>query len=185
MAAAQKAGWKERPSPAPSSAGPKLAGRGIAITDRAGAMVAAVAEVEVDKPTGKIAVKRITIAHDCGRIVNPDGVKNQIDGNVIQGVSRTLFEEVQFDSTSVKSLDWKSYPIISFQNIPSIEIVLINRPEMEALGAGEPSIVPVPAAIANAVFDATGVRFREVPLTPERVLSALKSGPAPNQRARS
>src|SRR5439155_636561 len=84
-------------------------------------------------------------------IVNPDGVKNQIDGNVIQGVSRTLFEEVQFDATSVKSLDWKSYPIISFQNIPSIEIVLINRPEMEALGAGEPSIVPVPAAIANAV----------------------------------
>ena len=146
-------------------------------------MVAAVAEVEVDKPTGKIAVKRITIAHDCGRIVNPDGVKNQIDGNVIQGVSRTLLEEVQFDATSVKSLDWKSYPIISFQNIPSIEIVLINRPEMEALGAGEPSIVPVPAAIANAVFDATGVRFREVPLTPERVLSALKSGPAPNQRA--
>jgi len=185
VAAAQKAGWKERPSPAPSSAGPKLAGRGIAITDRAGAMVAAVAEVEVDKPTGKIAVKRITIAHDCGRIVNPDGVKNQSDGNVIQGVSRTLFEEVQFDATSVKSLDWKSYPIISFQNIPSIEIVLINRPEMEALGAGEPSIVPVPAAIANAVFDATGVRFREVPLTPERVLSALKSGPAPNQRARS
>jgi len=148
-------------------------------------MVAAVAGVEVDKPTGKIAVKRITIAHDCGRIVNPDGVKNQIDGNVIQGVSRTLFEEVQFDATSVKSLDWKSYPIISFQNIPSIEIVLINRPEMEALGAGEPSIVPVPAAIANAVFDATGVRFREVPLTPERVLSALKSGPALNQRARS
>ena len=100
-------------------------------------------------------------------------------------MSRTLFEEVQFDATSVKSLDWKSYPIISFQNIPSIEIVLINRPEMEALGAGEPSIVPVPAAIANAVFDATGVRFREVPLTPERVLSALKSGPALNQRARS
>jgi len=139
----------------------------------------------VDRPTGKIAVKRITIAHDCGRIVNPDGVKNQIDGNVIQGVSRTLLEEVQFDATSVKSLDWKSYPIISFQNIPSIEIVLINRPEMEAFGAGEPSIVPVPAAIANAVFDATGVRFREVPLTPERVLSALKSGPALNQRARS
>src|SRR5207245_8019173 len=108
VAPAQKARWKERPSPAPSSAGPKLAGRGIAITDRAGAMVAAVAEVEVDKPTGKIAVKRITIAHDCGRIVNPDGVKNQIDGNVIKGVSRTLLEEVKLDDTSVKSLDWKS-----------------------------------------------------------------------------
>src|SRR5207245_11373715 len=85
VAAAQKAGWNERPSPAPASAGPKLAGRGVAITDRAGAMVAVVAEVEVDKPTGKVAVKRITMAHDCGRIVNPDGVKNQIDGNVIQG----------------------------------------------------------------------------------------------------
>ncbi len=182
-AAAQKAAWKERPSPAPASAGSKLAGRGVAITDRAGAMIAVVAEVEVDRATGKVAVKRITIAHDCGRIVNPDGVKMQIDGNVIQGVSRTLLEEVQFDATSVKSLDWKSYPILTFQDIPAIESVLINRPEMEALGAGEPAIVPVPAAIANAVFDATGVRFREVPLTPQRVLSALKGGGALSQRA--
>ncbi|PYS14584.1 MAG: hypothetical protein DMG15_07645 [Acidobacteria bacterium] len=178
VAAAQKAGWKDRPSPAPASAGPKLLGRGVAITDRAGAMVAVVAEVEVDKPTGKVAVKRITVAHDCGRIVNPDGVRMQIDGNVIQGVSRTLLEEVQFDAISVKSLDWKSYPILTFQEIPAIESVLINRPEMEALGAGEPSIVPVPAAIANAVFDATGVRFREVPLTPQRVLSTLKGAGA-------
>ena len=178
MAAAQKAGWKERPSPVPASAAAKLTGRGVAITDRAGAMIAVVAEVEVDKPTGKIAVQRITVAHDCGRIVNPDGVRMQVDGNVIQGVSRTLLEEVQFDAISVKSLDWKSYPILTFQNIPAIEIVLINRPEMEELGAGEPSIVPVPAAIANAVFDATGVRFREVPLTPQRVLTALKGGSA-------
>src|SRR5262249_16854052 len=163
----------ERPSPAPAAAGPKLVGS-VAITDRAGAMVAVIAEVEVDRATGKVGVKRITIGHDCGRIVNPDGVKNQIDGNVIQGVSRTLLEEVQFDATQVKSVDWKSYPILTFQDIPAIEIVLINRPEMEALGAGEPSIVPVPAAITNAVFDATGVRFREVPLTPQRVLSALK-----------
>jgi nicotinate dehydrogenase subunit B len=174
-AAAQKAGWKERPSPAPPSAGPKLAGRGVAITDRAAAMIAVVAEVEVDKVSGKVMVRRITVAHDCGRIVNPDGVRMQIDGNVIQGVSRTLLEEVQFDASSVKSLDWKSYPVLTFQEIPAIESVLINRPEMEELGAGEPSIVPVPAAIANAVFDATGVRFREVPLTPQRVLSALKS----------
>ena len=183
MAAADKAAWKHRASPAPASAGPKVTGRGVAITDRSSAMIAVVAEVEVDKPTGKVTVQRITVAHDCGRIVNPDGVRMQIDGNVIQGVSRTLIEEVQFDATSVKSLDWKSYPILSFQNIPAIESVLINRPEMEALGAGEPSIVPVPAAIANAVFDATGVRFREVPLTPQRVLSALKSGPDPTRPA--
>jgi nicotinate dehydrogenase subunit B len=173
MAAAQKAGWKERPSPAPASPGARLSGRGVAITDRAGAMIAVVAEVEVDRATGKVAVKRITVGHDCGRIVNPDGVRMQIDGNVIQGVSRTLLEEVQFDASGVKSLDWKSYPILTFQDIPAIESVLINRPELEAFGAGEPSIVPVPAAIANAVFDATGVRFREVPLTPQRVLSAL------------
>jgi nicotinate dehydrogenase subunit B len=145
--------------------------------------VAAVAEVEVDKDTGKVSVQRITIAHDCGRIVNPDGVRMQIEGNVIQGVSRTLFEEVQFDATSVKSVDWKTYPVITFQNVPAIEIVLVNRPEMESHGAGEPAIIPIPAAIANAVFDATGVRFREVPLTPQRVLSALKSGPTANQRA--
>ena len=107
----------------------------------------------------------------------------QIDGNVIQGVSRTLLEEVQFDATSVKSVDWKTYPVLTFQSIPAIETVLINRPEMEELGAGEPSIVPVPAAIANAVFDATGVRFREVPLTPQRVLNAMKSGPSSNQPA--
>src|SRR5207249_8894542 len=124
------------------------------------------------------AVKRMTIAHDCGRIVNPDGVKMQIDGNIIQGVSRTLLEEVQFDATSVKSLDWKSYSILTFQDIPAIESVLINRPEMEALGAGEPSIVPVPAAIANAAFDATGVPFREDPPTPQRALTTLKGAGA-------
>src|SRR5262249_28342 len=108
MAAAQKAGWKERPSPLPASAGPKLAGRGVAITDPGGGMIAVVGEVEVDRATGKVSVKRITVGHDCGRIVNPDGVRMQVDGNVIQGVSRTLLEEVQFDATSVKSLDWKS-----------------------------------------------------------------------------
>lgn len=183
LAAAQKAAWKERPSPVPPSADPTLAGRGIAITQEFGTVVAAVAEVEVDKDTGKVSVRRITIAHDCGRIINPDGVRMQIEGNVIQGVSRTLFEEVQFDATSVKSVDWKTYPVITFQNVPAIEIVLVNRPEMESHGAGEPAIIPIPAAIANAVFDATGVRFREVPLTPQRVLSALKSGPIANQRA--
>jgi CO/xanthine dehydrogenase Mo-binding subunit len=98
-------------------------------------------------------------------------------------VSRTLLEEVRFDATSVKSLDWKSYPILTFEDVPEIEIVLINRPEMPALGGGEASIVPVPAAIGNAVFDALGVRLRDVPLTPQRVLSALKAGPSSTRAA--
>jgi CO/xanthine dehydrogenase Mo-binding subunit len=93
---------------------------------------------------------------------------------VIQGVSRTLLEEVQFDAAGVKNLDWASYPIIRYQDVPEVQVVLINRTEMQPLGGGEPSIVPVPAAIANAVFDAVGVRLRDVPLTAQRVLSALQ-----------
>jgi CO/xanthine dehydrogenase Mo-binding subunit len=133
-----------------------------------------VAEVEVDTSTGKIRVTRITVAFDCGLIINPDGVRNQIEGNMMQGVSRTLFEEVKFDATGVNSLDWASYPVLRFQDIPDVQIQLISRPELPATGAAEGPIVVVPAAIANAVFDATGVRLREIPFTPERVLNALK-----------
>jgi CO/xanthine dehydrogenase Mo-binding subunit len=183
LAATKKAAWQTRPSPAPAPRGSKVTGRGVAITDRSNTMVAVVAEIEADKSKGTVAVKRVTVAHDCGLIVNPDGLKNQIEGNVIQGVSRTLLEEVRFDATGVKSLDWKSYPILTFEDVPEIEIVLINRPEMPALGGGEASIVPVPAAIANAIFDALGVRLREVPLTPQRVLSALKAGPSSTRSA--
>jgi nicotinate dehydrogenase subunit B len=141
-------------------------------------LLAAIAEVEVDKTTGNVAVKRMTIAHDCGLIINPDGLKFQIEGNVIQGTSRALMEEVKFDATGLKSLDWKSYPVIRFKDIPEVESVLISRPELPALGAGEPSIVPVPAAIANAIFDAIGVRLREAPFTPKRVLTALRANGA-------
>ena len=175
LAATKKAGWQERPSPARASTGSKVTGRGVAVANRSNTMTAAVADVEVDKSTGKILVKRVVLAHDCGLIVNPDGLTNQIQGNVIQGVSRTLMEEVKFDEASVKNLDWKSYPIITFQEAPEVEVVLVNRTEMEPLGGGEPSIVPVPAAVANAVFDAIGVRLREIPFTPERVLRALKA----------
>ena len=174
LAAAEKAGWRERWSPAPVSSGPKVAGRGIAVSTRQGTIVAVVAEVEVDKPTGQVSVKRVVVAHDCGLIVNPDGLKFQIDGNVIQGVSRTLMEEVQFDTSGQKNLDWRSYPVITFSKVPDIETVLINRPELPYTGAGEPSIVPVPAAIGNAVFDAIGVRLRRVPLTPDQLLKAMK-----------
>ncbi|HEY2645827.1 MAG TPA: molybdopterin cofactor-binding domain-containing protein [Candidatus Acidoferrales bacterium] len=174
-ATVKKAGWTDRPSPAPASTGNIAAGRGVAVANRANTMTTAVAEIEVDKTTGDVSVKKITLGHDCGLIVNPDGLKNQIEGNILQGVSRALLEEVQFDSTGQKNLDWNSYPVIRFQHVPEVEIVLINRPEMQPLGGGEPSIVPITAAIANAIFDATGARMRQVPFTPERVLSALKA----------
>jgi nicotinate dehydrogenase subunit B len=175
VATAKQAGWADRPAPAPASSETKVSGRGVAVANRANTMTAAVAEVEVDKTTGEVRVKKITLAHDCGLIVNPDGLKNQIEGNILQGVSRALLEEVQFDSTGQKNLNWNNYPVIRFEQVPEVEIVLINRPEMQPLGGGEPSIVPVTAAIANAIFDATGARLRRVPFTPERVLSALKA----------
>jgi CO/xanthine dehydrogenase Mo-binding subunit len=175
VATAKKAGWTDHQAPAPPSTGDKASGRGVAVANRANTMTAAVAEIEVDKSTGDVTVKKITLGHDCGLIVNPDGLKNQIEGNVLQAVSRALLEEVKFDSTGQKNLDWNSYPVIRFEQIPDVEIVLIDRPEMQPLGGGEPSIVPVTAAIANAIFDATGVRLRQVPFTPQRVLSALKA----------
>ncbi len=171
LAAAEKAGWEKRAKP---SAGAKATGWGVALSDRGGTIVALVACVEVDKSTGKIRVKKLTAAQDCGRIVNPDGVRNQIEGNLIHGLSRTLLEEVDFDALKVKSVDWLSYPVITFADVPETEIVLVNRPELDSTGSGEPSICPVPAAVANAVFDAVGARMRHVPLKPQRVLSALK-----------
>jgi CO/xanthine dehydrogenase Mo-binding subunit len=173
-AAAEKAAWKNRPSLSRGSSDAITSGRGVALTQRANAYVAAVADIEVDKSSGKVVVKRIVCSHDCGLIVNPDGVTNQVEGNVLQGVSRSLYEEVAFDQNGVTSLDWASYPTLKFSDVPEIDIVLINRPEMAPLGAGEPSIVPIPAAIANAIYDAVGVRLREGPFTPKRVLAALQ-----------
>jgi nicotinate dehydrogenase subunit B len=175
VATAKQAGWTDRPAPGLASSGTKATGRGVAVANRANTMTAAVAEVEVDKTTGEVSVKKITLGHDCGLIVNPNGLKNQIEGNILQGVSRALLEEVQFDSTGQTNLDWNSYPVIRFEQVPEVDIVLTNRPEMQPLGGGEPSIVPVTAAIANAIFDATGARLRRVPFTPQRVLSALKA----------
>jgi CO/xanthine dehydrogenase Mo-binding subunit len=173
-AAADKAGWTRRPSPAPAARGNRAVGRGVAVGIR-GAVIAAVAEVEVDTSTGQVAVTRVVVAHDCGLIINPEGIKMQIDGNVIQGISRTLLEEVMFDSSGVKSRDWLSYPVARFQHVPKIEYVLINRPDLPFDGAAESAVIAIPAAIGNAVFDATGVRLREVPFTRERVLNALKN----------
>ncbi len=173
LAATKKAGWQARPSPAPTSNGSKVSGRGLAVSGRTNTIVVAVAEVEVDKSSGKVAVQRITISHDCGLIVNPNGIQNQIEGNVIQAVSRALMEEVQFNGSGITSLDWLSYPIIRFKDIPDVDIVLINQPDKPALGGGEASSIPITAAVANAIFDAAGVRLREVPFTPQRVLKAL------------
>lgn len=116
-------------------------------------------------------------------MVNPDGLKAQIEGNVIQGVSRTLFEEVRFDSSGLRSVDWNSYPVITFRHVPDVDIVLLNHPEKPASGAGEPAIVPIPAAIASAIFDAVGVRLREIPFTPERVVEAARHSTAISGRA--
>jgi len=133
-----------------------------------------IAEVEVERATGKIWARKFTVAHDCGLIINPDGLRHAIEGNVVQGVSRALWEEVKFDNKNVTSVDWESYPILDITEAPeAIDIVLINRPEIEPSGAGEPATRPVAAAIANAVFDATGVRIRRVPFSPDNVKSAL------------
>lgn len=109
----------------------------------------------------------------CGQIINPDGLKNQIEGNVIQTVSRTLIEDLQFDRSKVTSIDWATYPILTFPQAPDILIELIDRPDEKPWGAGEPSAAVVPSAISNAIFDAAGVRMRSVPFTPEKVKLAL------------
>jgi CO/xanthine dehydrogenase Mo-binding subunit len=119
-------------------------------------------------------VTRIAMTHDCGQIINPDGVRNQIDGNILQTISRTLIEELKFDRSMVTSLDWKSYPILTFPDIPEIVVELINQPNAPPWGAGEPSAAVVPSAISNAVFDATGVRLRSIPYTPEKVKAAMR-----------
>ena len=173
--AADKSGWQKRPSPAPASSGNIARGRGIALTDRSNTYVAIVAEVEVNKTTGQVAVKKLVCAHDCGLMVNPDGVMNQVEGNIIQGVSRAMLEEVLFDSSgAVTSLDWGSYPILKFADVPELDVVLINRPEMQPLGAGEGATIPPVGAIANAIYDAVGARLREGPFTPKRVLAAMQ-----------
>ncbi len=174
-AAAKEAGWESRPSPktGPRS-GEVLTGRGMAYASRGGTTVAMVAEVEVNSNTGRIWPKRFVVAHDCGLIINPDGLKRTVEGNIIQAMSRALKEEVKFDRNNVTSIDWIGYPIADSTDTPeSIDVVMINRPDLGPRGAGEPSTRQVAAAIANAVFDATGVRLRTVPFTPERVKAGL------------
>jgi CO/xanthine dehydrogenase Mo-binding subunit len=173
-AAAEKAKWDTRPSPRKDQTGNKVSGRGIAYSQRNGTRVAVIAEVDIDRSSGKIFARKFTVAHDCGQIINPDGLVKCVEGNIVQGVSRTLWEEVTFDRKTVTSVDWISYPILDITETPGqVDVVLINHPDIAPSGAGEPSIRPVAAAIANAIFDATGVRIRRVPFSPERVKAAL------------
>ena len=135
---------------------------------------AMIADVEVNQDTGAVVVKRIVVANDCGPISNPDGLKNQLEGGALQGVSRALLEEVVWDDQKVTSIDWRTYrPLYLGAEIPSIETVLIDQPDARATGAGETAVTVTIAAIANAIFDATGARIRQAPFTPERVKTAL------------
>jgi CO/xanthine dehydrogenase Mo-binding subunit len=154
----------------------ELIGRGVAFATRGETIVATVAEVGVNPKTGAVRVRRIVCAHDCGFVVNPKSLQGTIEANLIQSISRTLFEEVTFNEHNVTSADWVSYPIAHMRDVPDeVKVVMINRPAIAPAGAGEPSSRPTAAAIANAVFDATGKRVRTAPLTPKNVLAALRS----------
>jgi nicotinate dehydrogenase subunit B len=176
-AAAKAAHWEPRPSPNGRNARTGVAaGRGMSAVAYEGTngYVAMVAEVEVDQTTGAIATKRLFLAQDCGPVSNPDGMKNQIEGGALQGLSRALGEEVTWDDRKVTSVDWRTYHSLSLGfAVPSVESVLINRTDVPATGAGETAITIVAAAIGNAIFDATGARIRRVPFTPDHVKAAL------------
>jgi nicotinate dehydrogenase subunit B len=168
--------WQTRPSPNPHPAeGDLLLGRGIAYMHYKDSEthLALAMTVAVNKTTGKITVRRMVCAHDCGLVVNPDGIRNQIEGNLLQTLSRALHEEVTFNQSRVTSVNWASYPILTFPEVPVVEVILVNRPDQPAWGGSEAATGPVAAALANAFFDATGVRLRTVPFTAERVKTAL------------
>ncbi len=177
--AAKMLSWTARPSPNPASGGDIGEGRGLAYVHykHRENYVAIGMEVAVDRRSGEIRVKRVVCAHDCGLVINPDALANQVEGNIVQTLSRTLHEEVAFDRSSVTSVDWKSYPILTFPELPRIDLDIVDRPELPPFGAGEAASAPVPAALANAVFDAIGARLRTVPMTPARVREAILGRP--------
>ena len=182
-AVAERAGWKPRPVREDKEAdGDIVRGRGFAYAlyvhskfpGYGAAWSAWIADVAVNKATGDVSVTRVVAGQDSGLMINPDGVRHQIHGNVIQSTSRVLMEEVSFDRTSVTAREWGAYPIIKFPEVPEIDVLMLPRPDQPPLGVGESASVPSAAAIANAIYDATGVRFRELPFTPERILRGLR-----------
>ena len=177
MRAREAFGWESRPSPKKEPGREGIArGRGVAIALRGETRVATIAEVEVNRSTGGVRVKRLVCVHDCGLVVNPQALRGTIAANLMQSLSRSMKEEVTFDTDRVTSADWYSYPIARASDVPeSVDIVLIDHPEIAPSGAGEPASRPMAAAIANAIFDATGARVRQAPFTPARVKAALAS----------
>jgi nicotinate dehydrogenase subunit B len=173
-AAAERLGWQSVTRPTRSGRG-----RGIAFAryKNQKTWCAVALELSVDDASAAIRLERAAIAADAGQIVDPDGLANQLEGGFVQAASWTLKEEVRFDRERVTSLDWETYPILRFDEIPEIETVLLGRPGQPWLGAGEASQGPTAAAIANAVFDATGLRLRDLPFTPERLRAAARSSP--------
>jgi nicotinate dehydrogenase subunit B len=174
--------WAARPSPqSDTTAGEIVSGRGFAYQPRGETYVATVAEVTVNRKTGEVRVTKFTTGQDCGLVVHQKNVVNAIEANLIQSMSRALHEGVKFDAKSVKAVDWVSYPTVDIKDIPEITAFIVNpdgkgpRGDVPPSGSGEPASRPTAAAIANAVFDATGVRVRRQPLTRETVLAALQA----------
>jgi CO/xanthine dehydrogenase Mo-binding subunit len=175
QAAATAANWKPWVAGSNLSKENIVTGRGIANSHHGGAYAAVVADIQVNKKSGKILVTHLYAAQDSGFAVNPDLIYNQMVGNVIQGTSRALWEEVTFNTNQVTSLDWVTYPILRFKDAPNLTTVLVQRTDQPSLGSGEPVTCPVIGAIANAFFDATGARMHEAPMTPGRVRATLKA----------
>ena len=176
-AAANMAKWQTRPSPKKDQQGVIVMGRGVSYVkyENARTYVATVAEVEVNRQTGAIVCRRFYVAQDCGLVINPDGARAQLEGNIIQTVSRTLKEELKWDRSRVTSVDWASYPILKMPEAPEVIVELLSRPNDPPWGVGEPAASVVPSAISNAVFDAIGVRLRSVPFTTTKVVAGMKA----------